>query len=129
MIRTLIAAALLCPVAAFAGNVFTSTPHEARNMNDARNICNWKSNMLVQAYGDRDAGIPYDAEVRRLHAVTQSAVSQGARFDLSDTDDLVQMAYTSDQPVLQARASFLQVCMTPFAAGFEATQTPYWLNQ
>jgi hypothetical protein len=123
MIRTLIAAALLCPVAAFAGNVFTSTPHEARN------ICDWKANMLVQAYGDRDAGIPYDAEIRRLRAVTQSAVSQGARFDLSDTDDLVYMAYKVNQPVLEARSSFLQVCMTPFAAGFEATQTPYWLNQ
>jgi hypothetical protein len=125
----LTALVLAMPIAAFAGNVFTSTPHEAHDMADARNICNWKANMFVQAYDDRNSGIPYDTEIRRLRAVTENAVAQGARLEPSDIDDLVQMAYSSSQPIWQVQTSIMQACMTPFSAGFEATQTPYWLNQ
>lgn len=119
MTRSFIIVALLCPIAAFAGNVFTSTPREAHDMTDARNICNWKSNLFVQASDDRDKGIPPDVEIRRLRATTQ-----GTRLDPSDIDDLVQMAYTSDQPIWQVQPTIVHACMTPFSAGFGATQTP-----
>lgn len=115
----LTAIALTIPVAAFAGNVFTSTPHEAHDMTEARNICNWKSNLFVQASDDRNRGIPQDIEVRRLRIATQ-----GTRLDPSDIDDLVQMAYMSDQPVWQVQPSIMQACMTPFSAGFEYSQRP-----
>jgi len=114
----LLALALAIPTIAPAQNVFASTPHEAHDITEARNICNWKSNLFVQAYGDRNADVPIDVEIRRLRDATR-----GTRLDPSDIDDLVRMAYTLDQPIWQAQPTIVQACMTPFSAGFEASQT------
>lgn len=117
--RALIAFILMLPVLAHAQNVFTSTSHEAHDLTEARNLCNMKANLFVQAFGDRNAGIASDVEIRRLRAATERT-----RLDPSDIDDLVQMAYTSKQPAWQVQPAIMQACMAPFNAGFEYSQRP-----
>jgi hypothetical protein len=118
MNRSVFVIALLVSTAASADNAFTSTPFEAHNREEARNICNMKSNLFVQAYDDRNREIEMDVEIRRLRAAMRNT-----RLEPTDIDDLVRMAYSLNQPIWQVQPALVQACMAPFLSRPDASSS------